>query len=41
MEQQQVSDDKIFTEHILSSDAIINKIKRGEWDEILGKLRSY
>ena len=38
MEQQQVSE--IFTEHILSSDAIINKIKRGEWDEILGKLCS-
>jgi hypothetical protein len=36
MEQLQVSE--IFTEHYLSSDAIITKIKCGEWGEILGKL---
>jgi len=40
MEQSQMSVSEIFTEHILSSDAIITKIKRGEWDEILGKLCS-
>ena len=41
MEQQsQVSVSEIFTDHILSSDAIITKIKCGEWDEILSKLCS-
>jgi hypothetical protein len=38
MEQLQVSE--IFTDHILSSDAIVTKIKHGEWNEILDKLCS-